>query len=72
MSEVIIVDINSGIRQYFCEVVCRAHEEVVAYHVSDHFLVQIAISNFLPVRVLEQKKTIRMEKKTKIHLIIGL
>lgn len=53
MSKVIIINVNTGVSEHFCEVIRRADEEVVSYDVRNHFLIQISIRYLFPVGVLK-------------------
>lgn len=52
LSEEVIVDLHAAIGEQLGEVDRRTDEEVVADHVRDHFLVDVAIVSILPVSVL--------------------
>lgn len=54
MCKVVIIHVDSRIRQHLSEVVGRTYEEIVAYDVRNHLLVQVSIRDLLPVRVLKK------------------
>lgn len=56
MGEVIVVNVDPRIGQHFSKVVGGAYEKVVCNHVRNHLLVQVAVSELLPVSVLEHNK----------------
>lgn len=58
VSKIVVVDLYAGVRKYLGEVIGWTHEEVVAYHVSYHLLVQVSIGYFFPIRVLKINKKI--------------
>lgn len=62
MSEIVVVDLYAGVRKYLGEVIGWTHEEVVAYHVSYHLLVQVPIGYFFPIRVLKATKRLRKKE----------
>lgn len=55
LREEIVVDLHATIGEQLGEVDRGTDEEVVANHVRNHFLVNVAVVHFLPVRVLKQK-----------------
>lgn len=55
LREEVVVDLHATIGEQLGEVDRGTDEEVVANHVRNHFLVNVAVVHFLPVRVLKQK-----------------
>lgn len=55
LREEVVVDLHATIGEQLGEVDRGTDEEVVANHVRNHFLVNVAVVHLLPVRVLKQK-----------------
>jgi hypothetical protein len=59
LSKIVVVDGHAVLGHHVGEVVRGADEEVVAHHVANHLLVEVAVRHVLPCGVLHELKTRR-------------
>lgn len=55
MGKIVVIDFDASVCEDFSEVVGWADKKVIAHHICDHLLVQVAVGYFFPIRILKVK-----------------